>query len=247
VILGLLIAELSSCFRSAVFRADLDFVASPAYNNLMDMITFEEICLAYARKKCSKRDYSHDFLHASRVLTLVKKLQKTEGGNLKVLIPSALFHDIVIYPKNSPMSKQAQEKSALAATMFLRKHCPNFLSEVEIAHVHKVILECSFSKNIPKTCIEGKIVQDADGLEAIGSIGIMRAFDSGATMQRQFYNEVDPFCVERKPEPKMYSLDLFFVRILKIKERLSTKSAKTIAQAKESVVHQFLNALRNEL
>lgn len=213
----------------------------------MDMHTFEELCLNFAKRKCSKKDYSHDFLHASRVLSLVKKIQKNEGGNLKVLIPGALFHDIVIYPKDSPKSKHAQEKSALAAQVFLNKHCSGFLDKTEIAHVFKIILECSFSKNIEKTCVEGKIIQDADGLEAIGSVGIMRTFDSGASMHRQFYNDVDPFCTNRIPEPKLYSLDLFFVRLFKIKDRLYTQTAKDLAASKETVLHHFIDSLKSEV
>ena len=68
--------------------------------------------LNLAEKKMVKNDPSHDFLHAKRVLMLAEAIHKKEGGDLDVLIPAALFHDAVIYPKNDPRSKLAPEESA---------------------------------------------------------------------------------------------------------------------------------------
>lgn len=213
----------------------------------MNLNALEESCIKFARMKCSKFDSSHDFFHAMRVLKLVKKIQKKEGGNLKILIPGALFHDIVIFPKNHKRSDSAQLKSAIVAKRFLEKNFKEYYSSNEIEQVYKIIKECSFTKNIEKTCLEGKILQDADSLESIGSIAIIRAFHSGGQMNRPFYNEFDPFCKNRTPEPKIYTLDVIYARVLKIKDRLLLQESKKIAVKKEDMINKFMLSLKREL
>jgi uncharacterized protein len=207
----------------------------------------ESKCLEFAHQKCTKTDSAHDILHAKRVLKIVKRIQKKEGGKLKILIPAALFHDIVIYPKNHRKSDTAQRKSAIVAERFLKKSFGDYFSDEEIKQVFKIIEECSFSKNIKKTCLEGKILQDADSLEAMGSIAIMRSFHSGGQMNRPFYSEIDPFCKHRKPEPKIYTVDLFYARSFKIKERLELNESIKIANAKEKILYRFILNLKKEI
>lgn len=213
----------------------------------MNLSHLESKCLEFAKQKCTKTDSAHDILHAKRVLKIVKRIQKKEGGSLKILIPGALFHDIVIYPKNHQRSDTAQRKSAIVAERFLRKEFKEYFSEDEIQKVFKIIDECSFSKNITKTCIEGKILQDADSLEGMGSIAIMRSFHSGGQMNRPFYCENDPFCKSRKPEPKIYTVDLFYARLFKIRERLELDESKKIANLKDKILHRFILNLKKEI
>jgi len=212
-------------------------------------MTIEEIekkLLPLAEKYCSKDDYAHDFLHAKRVMNLCKHIGEEEGGNLKILIPAGLFHDIIIYPKNDPRSPLAQEESADLAEEILKKEF-NCYTQGEIEQIKKIITECSFSKNIEKTCIEGKIIQDADGLEAIGAVAIARTFYSSGQMIRPFYNESDPFCEKRKPLPKDFALDLFPARLFEIRNRLYTQTAKRIAKKREDFLHRFIEQFKEEI
>lgn len=103
-----------------------------------------------AKEKIPNTDVSHDFDHALRVLTNAERIVKTEKGDLDIIIPATLFHDIVVYQKNHPDSHKSQEESAILAEKILNKYS-DFPKE-KIERVKTCILECSFSKGIiPKT------------------------------------------------------------------------------------------------
>ena len=89
-------------------------------------------------------------------------------------------------------------------------------------------------------------MQDADWLE-IGAIGVMRAFSSTGTMKRPFYHLQDPFCEKRDPQPLQYALDVFYTRLLRVQERLNTKTAKKIGKERTTFLHIFLKQLKLEL
>ena len=208
-------------------------------------ITLENHLIEIAKAKISDDDPSHDMLHAMKVLETVKYLSSKEGGDLDVLVPAALFHDVVCYQKNHPNSHLSAKESA-ELTASILKELNNYPQE-KIANVYAIINECSFSKGITSTSIEGKILQDADKLEATGIISIMRTFCSAGQMKKKLYHPEDPFCIERKPDGKVYALDLFFDRLLVVKDLMHTQTAKKIAERRTKVLQRFLEDFSLEL
>jgi len=198
-----------------------------------------------AKKKIPNTDVSHDFDHALRVLTNAERIAKTEKGDLDIIIPSALFHDVVVYQKNHPDSHKSQEESAIMAEKILKKFWK--FPQEKIAKIKTCILECSFSKGIIPKLLESKILQDADGLEATGAISIMRTYSSTGQMKRPFYNAKDPFCEKRTPDASSCALDLFYVRLLKVMSRMHTKTAKKIAKRRTDFLVKFLEEFKLEL
>jgi uncharacterized protein len=198
-----------------------------------------------AKGMASKDDITHDFEHALRVLANAEMISREEGGDMDVIVPAALFHDIIVYPKNDLRSKNAQEESAAAAKSAL-EGLDDFPKE-KIEAVRVAIMSCSFSKGIVPDSIEAKIIQDSDGLEATGAISVMRTFSSTGQMKRMFYDPSDPFCRGRKPEDLKFALDLFFTRLLKVAERMHTNSARMIAERRTVFLKSFLDELRMEL
>ncbi len=198
-----------------------------------------------ARKKISGKDVSHDFEHALRVLLNAEKIAEKEGGDLNIVIPSALFHDLVVYPKNHTKRHKSQEESAEVAEKILKDL--DIFSEERIKEVKTCITECSFSKGVIPDSIESKILQDADGLEATGAISIMRTYSSTGQMKRAFYDFKDPFCEKRSPDTSRFALDLFYERLLKVAERMHTKTAKRIAERRTNFLYDFLEELKLEL
>ena len=198
-----------------------------------------------AESRISNSDVSHDFEHALRVLANAEKIAKEEAGDFEVIIPAALFHDLVVYQKDHPDRHKSQAESAEAAGLILSS-----LSEYPQEKIEKVracILECSFSKGIVPESLESKILQDADGLEATGAISVMRTYSSTGQMKRPFYNSQDPFCDNRDPDASHYALDLFYERLLKVKSRMHTKTAIRIAERRTQFLFDFLNELKLEL
>ena len=127
-------------------------------------------------KKRILNDPAHDYSHIMRVYKNAKLILKNENANSVLVLASVLLHDIINYPKSDPRSKHSSTKSAVLASKILCKHG---FSNSDIAIICDGIRDHSFSRGkIPKT-IEGKILQDADRLDALGSIGIARVFTVG--------------------------------------------------------------------
>ncbi len=198
-----------------------------------------------AKDIISKDDVSHDFAHAFRVLSNVEKISKIEGGDLYILTPAALFHDLIVYPKDHPDRYKSQEESAEKAEQIL--YTIDSFPKNKILPIKSCILECSFSKGIIPDSLESKILQDADGLEATGAISIMRTYSSAGQMKRPFYNLDDPFCEYRKSDTTSFALDLFYERLLKVGNRMHTKTAREIAKRRTDFLFNFLDEFKLEL
>lgn len=190
-------------------------------------------------------DPSHDYAHACNVLDSCQKIAAVEGGDMEILMPAALFHDVVIYPKNHPNSDNAAQESAGAARAILQDQAGYPPDKVEA--VVECIKSCSFSKQDEPKTIEIAILRDADRLAATGAIAIMRTFASSGQMQRPLYNREDPFAVTRETDAKKYALDLFYERLLIARDRMYTQTAKDLAKERTEFLKSFLTQLETEL
>jgi len=207
--------------------------------------TLMDRLIAIASKQYAKNDPSHDIDHALRVLSLSEKIAKVEKADLDVIVPASLFHDVISYPKDHPKRLLSAEESAKFIKNILKKD--NIFSKEKIDKVYKAIRACSFTKGIKPTFLEAKILQDADSLESMGAISIMRTFASTGVMNRRFYDPRDPFCRKRKPNDAKFALDLFFTRLLMVQKRLHTKTAKNIAKKRVRFLRLFLAEFNFEL
>lgn len=189
-------------------------------------------------------DPAHDFDHIMRVFKNAQKICKKENANEKLVLSAVLLHDIVSYPKSDKRSKLSSIKSAEKSKKILKKF--NFTKE-EIQIISDAIRDHSFSRNkIPGT-LEGKILQDADRLDAIGAIGIARVFAVSGSEKRPFYNVKDPFCKNRVPNDEIWSLDHFYRKLFKLDSLMNTKSGKIEAKKRTKVLKDFLNELKKEI
>ncbi|HJJ22273.1 MAG TPA: HD domain-containing protein [Nitrosopumilus sp.] len=200
--------------------------------------------LANEVKKRIENDSAHDFEHTMRVYKNARKICKKEKANEKLVLSAALLHDIVLYPKSDKRSKTSSIESAKKSKKILEKFA---FSKDEITIISDAIRDHSFSQNkIPKT-IEGKILQDADRLDALGAIGIARVFATGGSLKRPFYNIDDPFCKRRIPDDKTWAIDHFFRKLLTLESLMNTKSGKTEAKKRTRILEEFLNQLKQEI
>ena len=189
-------------------------------------------------------DSAHDFDHVMRVYKNAQKLCKEEKANKKLVLCAVLLHDIVCYPKSEKRSRISSIDSAKKSRQILKKYD---FSQKEIIIISDAIRDHSFSQNkIPET-LEGKILQDADRLDALGAIGIARVFATGGLLRRPFYNIDDPFCKVRTPDDKTWTVDHFFAKLLKLESLMNTKSAKIEAKKRTRVLKEFLKELHKEL
>ena len=195
-------------------------------------------------KEIMDNDSAHDFEHIMRVYKNAQKMCKKEKADEKLVLSAALLHDIVSYPKSDKRSKMSSIESAKKSKRILKKYD---FSEEEIIIVSDAIRDHSFSQNKIPSTIEGKILQDADRLDAIGAIGLARVFATGGSLKRPFYNIDDPFCKTRKPDDKTWTVDHFYQKLLKLESLMNTKSGKMEAKKRTRVLKDFLKQLKLEI
>lgn len=197
-----------------------------------------------ARLQCTGNGPAHDFLHVLRVTENARHIALAEQANLDVVLPAALLHELFNYPKGHPQSHLSGEVCARHAATILRQHdYPTDLIDAicECIRVH------AFSRGLMPTTIEGKVLQDADRLDAIGAIGIARCFATCTEMAVPFYQAEDPFCRHREPDDRQWGLDHFYRKLLRIPDGLHTASARAIAVDRIRLMDAFLNQLKQEL
>ena len=195
-------------------------------------------------KKIMENDSAHDFEHVMRVYKNAQKICKKEKANENLVLSAALLHDIVLYPKSHKRSKMSSIESAKKSKQILKKYD---FSEDEIEIISDAIRDHSFSQKKTPATIEGKILQDADRLDALGAIGIARVFATGGSLKRPFYNIDDPFCKSRSPNDKIWTVDHFFQKLLTLESMMNTKSGKYEAKKRTKVLKDYLKQLKQEL
>jgi uncharacterized protein len=195
-------------------------------------------------KKRIENDSAHDFDHIMRVYKNAQKICKKEKANEKLVLSAALLHDLISYPKSDKRSKMSSIESAKKSKNILKKY--GFSNE-EIATISNAISDHSFSQNKIPTSIEGKILQDADRLDALGAIGLARVFATGGSLKRPFYNPNDPFCKQRIPDDSIWAVDHFFKKLFKLESLMNTKSGKIEAKKRTIILKDFLKQLKHEI
>jgi uncharacterized protein len=107
-------------------------------------------------------------------------------------------------------------------------------------HVCHIIRNSSYSKGSANSCLEGKIVQDADLIESCGAIGIMRNMFYCSELNAQLYNWIDHKIDGRASEERKYALDFQQGRAMNLMDRITTPTAKAIYEKRRAFVTMFL-------
>ena len=182
----------------------------------------------------------HDYYHTIRVYELATKIVKQENADVKTVQLAALLHDVDDI-KLSP-DTHATKKNAVDFMI------TNKIEDERIEAVCKIIDEVSFvgiDSVVPDT-IEGKCVQDADRLDAIGAIGIARTFAYGGSKGRKIYDlEIKPKIGMNKEEHQKNqnstSINHFYEKLLLLKDMMNTTEGRKMAEHRQAVMQEFLN------
>ncbi len=192
----------------------------------------------------SHADSAHDLAHIERVVNLAVKFAKAEGANSAVVCAAAWLHDLVQLGKQHPERHLA---SRYAADKAREELFPLEFDNETLDAIHHAIVAHSFSAKVPAESLEAKIVQDADRLDAIGALGIARCFTVGGALSRALFHPSDPLAVERPLDDSQYTLDHFYVKLLKIKDNLHTQAAKREAEKRTEFMQGFIAQLHEEI
>ena len=195
-------------------------------------------------KRMANNDSAHDFEHVLRVYRNAERICKKEDVESRLVLTAALLHDIVSFRKSDKRSKTSSNKSSTEAKKILQKY--NY-SEKDVSIIANAIETHSYSKNKTPKTLEGKILQDADRLDALGAIGIARTFAVGGAEKRSFYNTKDAFCLTRRPDDQVWTVDHFYKKLLLLESKMNTKTAKIEAKYRTKIIKKFLNDLKKEI
>jgi len=200
----------------------------------------------YVKSKLSGEGSGHDWWHVCRVWKTAIEISNSDGTDLFVIQLAALLHDIADWKfhagDDSVGPKLARE--------WLGKLD---VDENVISHVCKIIKGVSFKGAGVKSKIktkEGMIVQDADRLDAIGAVGIARAFAYGGHKGREIYNpNIKPEkheTFEQYKNNEGTTINHFYEKLLLLKDLMNTKAARKIAEERHRFMEQYLNKFFKE-
>ncbi|AIO18000.1 putative hydrolase [Candidatus Izimaplasma bacterium HR1] len=182
----------------------------------------------YAREKLITEITAHDFEHTLRVLKIAVQISKNIDCDLEVVQVASLTHDIIDKKVADDVGKAKKELLFKLSTIGYKD---DFIEDV-----FDIIENMSFSSGRTPKSIEGKIVQDADRIDAIGAIAIARTFAYGGSMNRKIYEEGNDEC----------SIAHFYDKLLLLKDRLNTKEAKEIAESRHKFMVEFSTQFHKE-
>ena len=196
-------------------------------------------------KKIFENDYSgHDVFHTLRVYKTATNIACKEKADILIVQLASLLHD-VDDKKLSPLTYEHKDKTI----KFLESHK---VDEIIINRICTIIDEVSFAgkDTIVPSSIEGKCVQDADRLDAIGAIGIARAFAYGGSHNREFYlPDIEPKKDMNKEEYSKHistTVNHFYEKLFLLKDMMNTQTAKTIAEHRDRYMKSYLSEFMAE-
>ncbi|MGM5485054.1 MAG: HD domain-containing protein [Nanobdellota archaeon] len=196
---------------------------------------------AYAKDKLSGEGSGHDWWHTYRVWKTSIRLGKEEKADLFTIQLAALLHDISDWKFNDGDTDAGPRIAG------------EFLEGLDvdkkiIKDVKEIIRDMSFKGakvSSPMRTKEGEVVQDADRLDAIGAIGIGRTFAYGGNKGREMYNpETEPKehgSFEEYKKNEGTTINHFYEKLLLLKDRMNTKSAKEMAEKRHMFMKEFLD------
>jgi len=211
----------------------------------MDKQSILQKTAEYIQQEFSGDSSGHDWHHIARVRQNARRICAREGGDSFVVELSALLHDLDDWKFNDHEDDTPRKAEAWMQACGV---------EEEIARrVCRVIASVSYKGAGEKNQIEsleGCIVQDADRLDAIGAIGIGRAFAYGGYKNRPMYDPNSPpklhATFEEYKSSKSATINHFYEKLLLLKERMNTAAAKELAEERHEFMLQFLEQFMKE-
>jgi len=201
----------------------------------------------FVRKTLANAEGGHDWWHIHRVWINAKRIAEAEtDADLLIVELASLLHDIA----DSKFHRGDEKVGPATAGEFLREFG---LDEPLVVHVQQIIRHISFKSGFDQKTFHSKeleIVQDADRLDAIGAIGIARAFSYGGFKGREIYNPaIAPNLNMTKEEYKNAngpSINHFYEKLLLLKDKMNTASGKELARQRHHFMETYLQQFYSE-
>lgn len=200
----------------------------------------------FVKQTLQGAESGHDWWHMERVWNNAILISKTEDVDHFIVELAALLHDIA----DSKFHNGDEEIGPKKAGDFLKSIG---IEDNQIIHIQQIIRNMSFKSSLGTlsfTSKEMEVVQDADRLDAIGAIGIARAFTYGGFKNRELYNpEIPPalnMSKEQYKSSKAPTINHFYEKLLLLKDKMNTKTGLRIAEERHQFMLSYLEQFYNE-
>lgn len=188
----------------------------------------------------------HDWYHIQRVLKLSLHIQSVEGGDEEIVALAALLHDISDHKFNGGRL----DAGGKVAFDLLRSFEYPEEKALKVKYIVDNVSYKGANTEAEMNSLEGKIVQDADRLDAIGAIGVGRTFAYGGHKGQPMYDPNIPAKLhnnfEEYANSKGTTINHFYEKLLLLADRLNTKTAQEIGAKRHQLMTRFLNDFLNE-
>ena len=200
---------------------------APLPNDQLDLVPAVR---QIVEQRLAGQQAGHGLDHVLRVYNLSQQIQAEVGGDLLVIQLAALLHDVGDAKFHDGVERSGE---------FSREILQELGTTAEIVdHVVHIVDNISFRKSdrAQPLSLEGQVVQDADRLDALGAIGIVRTIEFGAMRGREFYVPNDASC----------SLAHFHDKLFKLRALMNTAVAQRLAGEREQFMRDFLAQFQRE-
>ena len=202
--------------------------------------------LSKVKARFMNEESSHDWYHIERVMKMSTYISDREGGNKAVINYASLLHDIDDHKFNGGDFDKGSE----TAFNLIQDHP---LSEEEKELIRIIIRDTSFKgsgEDDSISSLEGKIVQDADRLDAIGAIGIARTFAYGGSIGQPIYHpDILPTRNQDRQsylKDRTHTINHFYEKLLLLKDLMNTETGRQIALDRTQYMSEFLDQFYRE-
>lgn len=197
-------------------------------------------------EKFKNEGTGHDWYHIDRVRKNALKIQEKEGGNRVVVELAALLHDVSDHKFNGGDF----DLGATIAKEMMEKYGVDEATIDAVAYIVKNVSYKGSGEGDTMESLEGRIVQDADRLDAMGAIGIARTFAYGGSVGSPIYDPKIPPKTNQSKESyvkdRSHTINHFYEKLLLLKERMHTVAGKEMAIERTEFMKDFLEQFYKE-
>ncbi len=203
-----------------------------------------EIAAEVQRRFAPFEDPAHNWEHVKRVYDLALMIAAKEGADPFIVGVAALLHDLGRLEEREDTRHHA-ERSVISGAALLEAYGVSPAKREPILHA---VRAHSYKRGVEPQSLEAAVVRDADRLDALGAVGIMRwAVSTSKRHGIRNYDLADPFAEQRTPDEHRYMLDRFFSKLLKLGEGMLTATGRVLAEQRLAFMRVYLEQFRREL
>jgi len=203
--------------------------------------------IQFVKETLKNAEGGHDWFHIERVYNNALYISKNENTNLFIVSLGALLHDIA----DAKFYDGDESVGPKMARSFLKEQGVDESIVVKIEYIiNNISFKNTFSEKKIEKSKELEVIQDADRLDAIGAIGIARAFNYGGFKNRVLFDPEIPaqlnLTKEEYKKSKAPTINHFYEKLFLLKDMMNTKTGKEMAQERDLYMHNFIKQFHKE-